>query len=221
MKVYLAGPMRGIPYYNFPAFDKTSAVLRAAGHEVFSPADRDRDTGFDPAHLPPDSDWAVIPDGFDLKACIDEDLSAVRECEVLYLLDGWEKSIGAQAERSVAVWEQKIIVYETSPPRPALPRGSAERKSYPLHRGLFCYFPKALAAVAHHSWENNEKHNPGEPLHWAREKSKDHADCILRHIIDAAEADDPTKAWTAVAWRALARLELLLEESECHVSQRD
>jgi len=88
----------------------------------------------------------------------------------------------------------------------ALPTDSQERKTYPLYRGLFKYFPRALAAIAHHSWANNEKHNPGEPIHWSREKSSDHLDCLLRHVIE--------EDWEAVAWRALAHLELSLEDSE-------
>ncbi len=94
-----------------------------------------------------------------------------------------------------------------------LPTDSAERKTYPLYRGLFKYFPRALAAIAHHSWANNEKHNPGEPVHWSREKSSDHEDCLLRHVLE--------EDWEAVAWRALAKLELELEakatNTECHV----
>ncbi len=84
-----------------------------------------------------------------------------------------------------------------------LPEDSAERKTYPLYRGLFRYFPRALAAVARHSYVNNEKHNPGEPMHWAREKSADHADCLLRHALEGE--------WLPAAWRALAQLELALE----------
>lgn len=85
-----------------------------------------------------------------------------------------------------------------------LPASSEARKTYPLYRGLFRYFPRALAAVAHLSHEANATHNPGEPLHWSREKSSDHADCLLRHVL---EGD-----WVAVAWRALAQLEITLED---------
>jgi hypothetical protein len=89
-----------------------------------------------------------------------------------------------------------------------LPTGSAERKTYPLYRGLFVYFPRALAAVAHHSFIGNEKHNPGTPLHWDRAKSSDEEDALLRHVL---EGD-----WEAVAWRALAKLEKVLEQRAAH-----
>src|SRR6266550_868641 len=46
MKIYLAGPMSNLPGYNYPAFDKAAAKLRAAGHTVFSPADNDRFQGY-------------------------------------------------------------------------------------------------------------------------------------------------------------------------------
>ena len=85
----------------------------------------------------------------------------------------------------------------------ALPTDSAERKTYPLYRGLFVYFPRALAAISHHSHVGNEKHNPGEPLHWARGKSEDHPDALLRHVME--------KDWVGAAWRALAQLETVLD----------
>lgn len=43
MKVYVAGPMRGIPEFNFPAFNLAAKNLRADGHVVFNPAERDNE----------------------------------------------------------------------------------------------------------------------------------------------------------------------------------
>ena len=86
---------------------------------------------------------------------------------------------------------------------PPIPKDSAKRKEYPLYRGLFKYFPHALCAIAHHSYKNNEKHNPGEELHWSRGKSDDHRDAEMRHVLE----DD----WVAHGWRALAILQLHLE----------
>lgn len=63
----------------------------------------------------------------------------------------------------------------------ALPVDSQARKDTPMVRGLLDYFPAALAEVARLSMEGNRKHNPGAELHWSRDKSTDHADCIMRH----------------------------------------
>ena len=91
----------------------------------------------------------------------------------------------------------------------------ADRKAAPLARGLLDYFPRALTEVARISQAGNDQHNPGEPLHWAREKSTDHADCIMRHLIDRGTRDTDGRAHSGkVAWRALAMLELELEEEE-------
>ena len=93
-----------------------------------------------------------------------------------------------------------------------LPTDKKERKQVPLATGLLDYFPDALAAVAHCSWQGNEQHNPGEPLHWAREKSRDHPDCLMRHFMERGTTDDDGIGHSVkVAWRALA---LLQEEIE-------
>lgn len=92
---------------------------------------------------------------------------------------------------------------------------SAERKEIAVARGLFAYFPDALALVARHSVRSNEKHNPGQPVHWSREKSTDHEDCIGRHslniAIDPNSLDDGQPHVVCRAWRALAALQLWAE----------
>lgn len=93
-----------------------------------------------------------------------------------------------------------------------LPVASAARKATPMCTGLLDYFPAALAAVAAHSKAGNDKHNPGEPLHHARGKSMDHADCIIRHLASRGTIDpDGTRHSAALAWRALALLQEELE----------
>lgn len=93
-------------------------------------------------------------------------------------------------------------------------KSAAERKTYPLYEGVIGYFKNALYRVAHVSWVGNNQHNPGQPLHWARGKSKDQMDCLMRH---AAEYDPndfsaaSEEAGAAMCWRALAEFEIYLE----------
>lgn len=100
MKVYVAGPMRGVPSFNFPAFDHATAILRGQGYEVVSPAEHDRDTGFDPAGLTGDEDLSTL--GFDLAEALMWDLTEVAACDGVFLLPGWEHSSGARAELALA-----------------------------------------------------------------------------------------------------------------------
>lgn len=81
--------------------------------------------------------------------------------------------------------------------------------------GLLAYFPNALAEVARVSKIGNDQHNPGEPMHWARDKSRDHANKIMRHLVDAGKRDARGVLHTArLAWRALAMLQEELEYLE-------
>lgn len=99
-----------------------------------------------------------------------------------------------------------------------LPTDSQERKNYPLHRGCLKYFPAALAGVAKISKQGNDKHNPGEEMHHARGKSSDHADCLLRHLMDTedllaagAPVEQVLTEASQMAWRALAYAQELHE----------
>lgn len=93
----------------------------------------------------------------------------------------------------------------------------ATRKGTPITTGVLDYFPRAIAAVAQCSKAGNDQHNPGQPLHWAKEKSTDHADCIARHLIDRTKYDtDGIRHAAKLAWRALAHLEILLEQEDAN-----
>lgn len=87
-----------------------------------------------------------------------------------------------------------------------------DRKNLPIARGVLDYFPDALLEIAKVSKKGNEQHNPGQPLHWAKEKSTDEADALLRHLIDRGQFDTDGERHSAkVAWRALALLQRELD----------
>jgi hypothetical protein len=97
----------------------------------------------------------------------------------------------------------------------SLPTDSQARKAIPIVTGVLDYFPDALAAVAAVSKAGNDKHNPGQPLHWSRGKSTDQADAVGRHLIERGGIDPETgQRYSAqLAWRALALLQIELEEA--------
>jgi hypothetical protein len=108
-----------------------------------------------------------------------------------------------------------IPVASMPPPVVALDE-SRRRKEQPLARGCMDYFPDALLAVAELSFLANEKHNPGEPMHWSKGKSNDHADCVARHLLErgtwiTGEYARPVRHSAAAAWRALANLQTEIE----------
>ena len=87
-----------------------------------------------------------------------------------------------------------------------LPTDSKARKEIPMYEGLFKFFPRALAAVAHHSFVGSKQHHAESPVYWDRSKSTDELDALLRHVLD--------EDWEAVAWRGLANLEKKLEAKD-------
>lgn len=91
MKLYLAGPMRGIVDHNFPTFDAAAERLRALGHEVVNPADLSRDSGIEYA-----SDGTCTIEQF--RELLTVDLAWLVDCDGIALLPGWQKSQGARFE---------------------------------------------------------------------------------------------------------------------------
>jgi hypothetical protein len=95
----------------------------------------------------------------------------------------------------------------------ALECDSVSRKRFPLYEGLVKYFPDALVYVAEVSYVGGEQHHPGEPVHWERGKSMDQIDAELRHLFQRGTIDcDGLLHSAKKAWRALADLQLELEE---------
>lgn len=94
------------------------------------------------------------------------------------------------------------------------------RKATPIFSGVLAYFPDAIAEVARVSKVGNDQHNdPSKPMHWAKGKSTDHANCVARHLIDAGTIDtDGCRHTAKVAWRALALLQMELEAEAAGMS---
>ena len=115
MKVYVAGPMRGYPEFNFPAFRTAAYTLRRLGHIVFSPAEKDEEihgTEFSKRFTTGDL-AAAESAGFSLRRALGDDLAWIcKEADGIYMLKGWEKSRGAMAEHATAVALGLEVMYE-------------------------------------------------------------------------------------------------------------
>lgn len=227
LRIYIAGPMTGVPQFNFPAFDNARDRWQHRGWEVTSPADMDREywrehfgCEFDLDNRDP----RIVAGGDIYEEWLRMDVAALARCDAVALLPGWEKSKGVARELLVAralnlplydaITGDKAAPAPTSEPAMMLSSDSTERKSTPVVTGVLDYFPLAIAAVARLSKFGNDKHNAGQPLHWSRGKSYDHADCIGKHLIDrgAIDPDFGVSHTVPLVWRALALLELEEEE---------
>lgn len=89
-RIYIAGPMRGRPEHNFPAFHEAEARFRAMDFDVVSPVT----IGETLFGNNPD-----VPGGEYIRA----DLRALIECDCIALLPEWETSTGARCEVVVAL----------------------------------------------------------------------------------------------------------------------
>lgn len=114
MKIYVAGPMRNKPEFNFPAFHAASKRLRAAGHKVFSPAERDEEVhGTDFSKGTDGTIESIANTGFSLRRSLGDDLDWIcKHADGVYLLEGWENSKGALAEKATAEALGLEVMYE-------------------------------------------------------------------------------------------------------------
>ena len=103
MRLYVAGPMTGLPEFNYPAFYSAAADLDAVGYETINPARKEGREGC--------SSWLDY-----MRASL-LDLAA---CDGVATLTGWGESRGAALEvhiarsldlpvRSVAAWCREAV----------------------------------------------------------------------------------------------------------------
>lgn len=83
-RVYIAGPMTGLPELNFPAFHAAAAELRAKGYDIINPAEVNPD---------PNAKWVD---------CMRADIRELMTCTGIYMLPGWRASRGASLEYFLA-----------------------------------------------------------------------------------------------------------------------
>ena len=119
-------------------------------------------------------------------------------------------------QKVTAAVTKKSVVKPPVTPAEGLPlfwrATDAERKKMPVTEGVLHYFPDAMAAMAFVSWLGNDKHNPGEPLHWSQNKSSDHLNCIGRHLAQAGtlDVDGVPHSWRLL-WRAAANVQMEMQ----------
>lgn len=114
--IYLAGPMTGIPEFNFPAFNAAADKLRAGGHRVFNPAERDieRHGGVDisKGNASGSQEHAAKEHGFSLREALADDTAWIcKEATAIAMLPGWENSKGARAEWHLSIALGHEIMY--------------------------------------------------------------------------------------------------------------
>ncbi len=118
MRLYVAGPMTGIPSFNIPAFDAAAAMLRAAGHDVISPAELDDPRIRAISLASEDGRIATLEThgatwgdflARDVKLLADDGIEGVA------VLPGWDKSRGARLETFVASAMCGLPIYAIEP----------------------------------------------------------------------------------------------------------
>lgn len=122
-RLYIAGPMSGLPQFNFPAFYAAAEALRAQGYDVVSPAELDDAEDKGAAMASPDGNMAevkktwgdflardvkLLADG--VERVVDPEPNANGEVrgvrlpiDAIAFLPGWQKSKGAKLEAFVGV----------------------------------------------------------------------------------------------------------------------
>ncbi|EKO1024305.1 DUF4406 domain-containing protein [Salmonella enterica subsp. enterica] len=82
MKIYIAGPMSGLPNFNRDRFNEVSRLVVESGNTPLNPA--------------------ILPDGLPERDYMAIGIAMLQCADAIYLIEGWEKSEGARAEKALA-----------------------------------------------------------------------------------------------------------------------
>lgn len=96
-RIYICGPMTGIPDLNFPLFHAEAARLRTLGYEVINPVEINPD---------PAAKW---------NACMRADIAQLVTCDAIHMLPNWEMSKGASLEHHIGCSLGLDIIYAQEP----------------------------------------------------------------------------------------------------------
>jgi hypothetical protein len=99
VKIYISGPVSGLPEGNKPAFDKVAANLFSSGLAYFNPQD-----------VPPHPESMTDKDEiwrYYMRRCVKE----IPDCTQIWMLPGWQASKGANWEFNIAVMLGLQVVY--------------------------------------------------------------------------------------------------------------
>jgi hypothetical protein len=189
--IYIAGPMTGKPYCNFPSFDNAARRLAKAGWFPVSPADLDREAGF----TDPDDGivYPVLSKQF-VREAMARDLHALLEVDAIYMLHGWKDSRGAKAEHQIALWRGIEVKYEdeeveqSAPVTTAStgdPKGAAGATKCPL----WLLPPGALIETAWVHKLGNEKYGA---WNWRKTgvNASTYISAIMRHLLAWSGGED-------------------------------
>ena len=122
MRVYISGPMTGIPDLNRPVFDAAEKRLTEQGHFVINPhrisalfgTAEELIKSFEAMYANP---LANACESHSRRLCLaravmDAERAAIRSCDAIYLLRGWEKSCGAKNELADALADGLTVMQE-------------------------------------------------------------------------------------------------------------
>lgn len=101
-RVYIAGPMQGHEFHNFPEFFRIEAELIEKGHDVVNPARNDGgDTWQEAFDLRQERSWEQY---------MRLDIAMLTTCDAICLMDDWWTSKGATCEQTIAAWLRMEII---------------------------------------------------------------------------------------------------------------